>query len=309
MDGQIPLSSSGRRAESLAVNPTSNEYAFDDYDVQRFVPVAASFGQSRYGFVVTPNVDHLVRLQREPRFAYAYNVASYVLLDSRLLSSLLRWVRQIDIPTCPGSDLTEELLRTGVHPDDRIVLIGGTLTQARKLASKYRLRRLVHHAPPMDFIKSPAAIEQCLRFIEDHSPFRYCLLAVGSPQQEYLAQALRSRGLARGLALCVGASVDFLTGAEKRAPQWLRRLSLEWLYRALQNPRRLAARYFKALPGLLQLLRNARFGVRAPASAASLQLVRSFSAVFGSATAPSAESAAPLHRSDSALQPSPVRTA
>ena len=264
MGGDISMDGGGRRAESLAANPVENAYAFDGYDVPGFLRVARDFGEERYGFVVTPNVDHLVRLQREPRFAYAYNVASFVLLDSRLLARLLRWRRNIDIPTCPGSDLTEQLFKSVVRADDRIVLIGGSLSQARKLADLYGLQRLAHFNPPMGFIKDPAAIEQCLQFIEAHSPFRYCLLAVGSPQQEFLAQALRSRGNARGLALCVGASINFLTGGEKRAPLSMQRWGLEWLYRIAQSPQRMLMRYVHALPGLLQLLRHARFGLRAP---------------------------------------------
>jgi UDP-N-acetyl-D-mannosaminuronic acid transferase (WecB/TagA/CpsF family) len=54
---------------------------------------------------------------------------------------------------------------------------------------------------------------------------------------------LKQRGKARGLALCVGASLNFLTGEERRAPSWMRRCGVEWLYRLLQDPRRLAARY------------------------------------------------------------------
>ena len=254
-----------RRAESQAVNLAEQAYVFDDCDLHGFVRLARDFGSARYGYVVTPNIDHLVRLQGNLRFAQAYNHAAYVLLDSRLFARLLRWRRNVVLPTCTGSDLTELLFSSVVQPDDRIVLVGGSLEQARRLSKRYGLERLAHFNPPMGFINQPAAVEQCLRFIEAHSPFRYCLLAVGSPQQEFVADALLTRGRARGLTLCVGASIDFLTGGEKRAPQWMQRLSLEWLYRMLQNPKRLVLRYARALPGLVHLLRHGRFGLRSPA--------------------------------------------
>jgi UDP-N-acetyl-D-mannosaminuronic acid transferase (WecB/TagA/CpsF family) len=58
-----------------------------------------------------------------------------------------------------------------------------------------------------------------------------------------VAQRLQARGKARGLVLCVGASLNFLTGAERRAPRWMQRFALEWLYRLAQDPKRLARRY------------------------------------------------------------------
>jgi len=117
----------------------------------------------------------------------------------------------------------------------------------------------------MGFIHDPQAVEDCLSFVEAHSPFRYCLLAVGSPQQEMLAHELQRRGIARGLALCIGASINFLTGSERRAPHWMQRCGLEWLYRLLQNPARLAYRYLVRGPRIFPLLRSAEIAARPPA--------------------------------------------
>ena len=95
----------------------------------------------------------------------------------------------------------------------------------------------------MGFANDPASVEAALNFIEAASPFRFCLLAVGSPRQEMLAHRLAQRNRSSGMALCIGASIDFLTGGERRAPRWMQSCSLEWLYRLSQNPRRLAHRY------------------------------------------------------------------
>ncbi len=119
----------------------------------------------------------------------------------------------------------------------------------------------------MGFIRNPAAVEQCLQFIESNSPFRFCFLAIGCPQQEAIAAALKRRGTAKGLALCVGASLNFLVGDEKRAPLWMQRLSLEWLYRLLQDPKRLAGRYLIRGPRFFSYLRRARFVQRNAAAA------------------------------------------
>ena len=215
----------------------------DDLDLPMFTQLAAAFGEDKYGFVVTPNADHLVRLHEDAAFRRSYANADFVLLDSRFLAHWLRWTRRQYLRVCPGSDLTTVLFEEVITPMDRLVIIGGTPTQAQQLRARHGLRDLHQFVPPMGFIRDPEAVEACLEFVEQHSPFRFCLLAVGAPQQERLAELLKQRGKARGLALCVGASLNFLTGEERRAPSWMRRCGVEWLYRLLQDPRRLAARY------------------------------------------------------------------
>lgn len=241
--------------------------ALDDYGLDAFVRVAAGFGHARYGFAVTPNVDHLIRLHDDPAFRALYADADFVLLDSRFLSRLLRLTRGAALPVCAGSDLVARLFAEVIRPDDPLVLVGGSAEQARILAARHGLRRLAYHNPPMGFIHDPAAVEDCLRFIEANSPFRFCLLAIGSPQQEIIARRLQERGRARGLALCIGAAVDFITGSRRRAPRWMQRSGLEWAYRLLQEPGRLARRYLVRGPRVFGVLANTDLVLRpAPAS-------------------------------------------
>ena len=237
-------------------------HQLDDFDVATFASIAARFGQERYGFVVTPNVDHMIRYHDDEAFRRLYGSAAYVLLDSRFASRLLRLTRGLRLRVCPGADLTARLIEQVVLPSDRIVLIGGSVEQARCLTLAHRLENLRHHNPPMGFIGDPHALEECLRFVEDASPFRFCFLAVGSPQQEIAAELLQQRGKARGLALCVGAAINFLTGAESRAPRWMQRAGIEWVYRLLRHPRRMARRYLVRGPRILLLLPRMRIILR-----------------------------------------------
>lgn len=239
------------------------DFSLDNYDLEGFTKVAARFGQKRFGYVVTPNADHLIRLHHEPSFRALYADAAYVLLDSRFISQLLHFTQKLSLPVCTGSDLTAKLFSEVITPDDRLVLIGGSDEQAARLRQRYGLKQLAHFNPPMGFIRDPAAVEACLQFIEAHSPFRYCLLAVGAPQQETLAQLLKMRGAARGMALCIGASINFLTGDEQRAPLWMQRSGMEWLFRLTQAPGRMAQRYLVRGPQLFGLLRNTRIVLRA----------------------------------------------
>jgi exopolysaccharide biosynthesis WecB/TagA/CpsF family protein len=237
-------------------------YHLDDYDLEGFLPVAAAFGMQRFGYVVTPNVDHLIRYHDDPKFRALYAEAAYILLDSQFLSRVWRVTKGMRVRVCTGSDLTEQLFARIIAPDDRIVLIGCSREQARLLTERYGLTALCHYNPPMGFIDDPQQVEACVRFVEEHSPFRFCFIAVGAPRQEILAQALKSRGVARGMALCIGASINFLTGAELRAPVWMQRLGMEWLFRLLNDPRRLAARYLLRGPRVLSLLRQTDVQVR-----------------------------------------------
>jgi exopolysaccharide biosynthesis WecB/TagA/CpsF family protein len=242
----------------------SLHYELDDYDLDGFISVASTFGADRFGYVVTPNVDHLIRYHDDPKFQEQYANASYVLLDSRFLSHIFRAARGMRVRVCTGSDLTARLFSQIIAPNDSIVLIGADEEQARLLAQTYGLKSLHHYNPPMGFIRDPLEVEACLDFVEAHSPFRFCFIAVGAPQQEILAQLLKKRRVARGLALCIGASINFMTGREQRAPQWMQRAGLEWMYRLALDPRRLARRYLLRGPRVFSLLRQTEVVVRAP---------------------------------------------
>jgi exopolysaccharide biosynthesis WecB/TagA/CpsF family protein len=238
----------------------------DDFDVDSFAVTAARFGADHYGYVVTPNADHFIRLHEDEAFRDAYQHADFVLMDSRFLSKLLRLFGGPRLRTCPGSDLTARLFRDLIAAGDPIVLIGNTVAQADLLRERYGLQNLHHFSPPMGFINDPAAVEDCLQFIERWSPFRYCFLAVGAPQSEIVACALKKRARARGLTVCIGASINFLTGVEKRAPAWMQRLGIEWLFRLASDPSRLAKRYLVRGPKIFPRLLATRFVLRQPPS-------------------------------------------
>ena len=113
----------------------------------------------------------------------------------------------------------------------------------------------------MGFARDPAAMAAAVAFVLDH-PARFVFLAVGSPAQERLAAAIAATGRARGVGLCIGAGLDFLAGAERRAPRWMREAGLEWLFRLATNPRRLWRRYLRDSPVVLRLLLRERLAAR-----------------------------------------------
>lgn len=203
-----------------------------------------------FAYVVTPNVDHIVRLEREGELLALYQAAWLRLCDSRILAALGRR-HGVDLPVVTGSDLTAHVLRDLVRTGDRIAVIGGGETTAARLRELLPGVEVLQHRPPFGLRHDPVAVEQAVRFVVD-ARARFTFLAVGSPQQEMLAFAL-SRTAATGIGLCVGASIDFLTGERRRAPFWMRRAGLEWGWRLLSEPQRMWRRYLVEGPRILRI--------------------------------------------------------
>ena len=242
----------------------SNVLNIDDYELSEACAIVTAFGSERFGYIVTPNVDHIIRHCSDPKFRALYAQAAYVFLDSHFLAHVIRLLKRRRHRVSPGSDLTATVLSSVIKPHDVAVMVGGSPEQAEELRARFGLKALQHVNPPMNFIQDEAAVESCLRAIEASSPFRFCFLAIGSPQQEIIAQMLKQRGIARGLALCIGASIDFITGVEKRAPQWMQKSGFEWLFRLIQNPKRLATRYLVRGPRIFLQLPNIELRLRRP---------------------------------------------
>ncbi|MEA1943307.1 MAG: WecB/TagA/CpsF family glycosyltransferase [Pseudomonadota bacterium] len=204
-----------------------------------------------FAFVVTPNVDHLVRLERDTVLATLYAQAWLTVCDSRVLEMIGRMSGQ-SIDIAPGSDLTEKLFETAIDPDEPLTIIGGTKSVVDAVATRYGLKDVRWHEPPMGLRDNPEAIAECARFVAEN-PARFVLICVGSPQQEMIAEACLDRGDCTGVGLCVGASLDFLGGKAQRAPRWMQQARLEWLHRLGLEPRRMWRRYLVEGPKVMLL--------------------------------------------------------
>jgi exopolysaccharide biosynthesis WecB/TagA/CpsF family protein len=220
--------------------------------------IAARPAGAPFAYVVTPNADHLVRLSRDPAsYQPLYEGAWLRLLDSRVVRRLALLFGLPASPVVTGSDLTAALVRNAATAGEEVVLLGLRQEQAQALAARTGLR-FRHHNPPLGFEHDPVAFMEAVRFVEDN-PARLIFLAVGAPRQEMVARALTDRGIATGTGFCVGASLDFLAGVERRAPALVQRAGMEWAWRLAQNPQRLWRRYLVDDPAILRLLwRQAR---------------------------------------------------
>ncbi|QXQ08482.1 WecB/TagA/CpsF family glycosyltransferase [Sphingosinicellaceae bacterium] len=233
-------------------------FSFHNADAGAVVETLASRPiDAPFAYIVTPNVDHVVRLERIRSDLWpAYRRAWITLCDSRILGRLAASAG-VTLPIIPGSDLTAAVLEHVVRPDDRIAVVGGSAAMIDGIRDRYGLTNLVHYNPPMGFIHSALERAHAIGFLID-AKARFSFLAVGSPQQEILAYQVARSGVATGIGLCVGASLQFLTNEKSRAPQVVQSLALEWLYRLVVEPRRMWRRYLVDGPHIFAIFQQWR---------------------------------------------------
>lgn len=215
--------------------------------------------QKPYSYIVTPNVNHIVQLEHDQELKRAYAGASHRVCDSRVLYPLLKALKVGVEEAIPGSSLTAELIGLANQGGWSVSVIGCETEDIELLRRRYPGIRWFHHNPPQGFIDDEQAVQACIAFILAH-PAQLNLLSVGCPRQEKLALRVFESRQAQGVGLCVGGSLNFLSGRVQRAPAWVQRLSLEWLHRICMEPRRLGGRYLgdalRVLPIIVRQFRH-----------------------------------------------------
>lgn len=211
-------------------------------------------------FVVTPNLDHAVLLRGHAALQRAYSDAALIIPDGMPMV----WASHLsDTPfkeRVAGSDLVPLLMSRAI-PDAplRVFLLGAAPGVGERAAAEIRERyksvRVVGtFSPDLGFEKDRAQNRAIVEAVNAASA-QLLVVGFGAPKQELWIHEHASR-LSCAVAVCAGATIDFLAGQRRRAPRWMQRSGTEWLHRAITEPRRLIPRYARDamhLPSLLYL--------------------------------------------------------
>lgn len=212
--------------------------------------------QGRGFSIATLNLDHVVKLKSDAAFRTAYARQTHITADGNPIVWLSRLAGQGDVELIPGSELIDPVAALAARAGVSVALFGATEASleaaARALEARHPgLKVALTLAPEMGFDPDGAEADAAINRISV-SGAGLVFLALGAPKQERFAA--RAQALLDDVGfLSIGAGLDFISGAQTRAPKWVRVIAAEWIWRMLGNPRRLALRYITclaAMPGL-----------------------------------------------------------
>jgi N-acetylglucosaminyldiphosphoundecaprenol N-acetyl-beta-D-mannosaminyltransferase len=266
------------RASGFGADPANANSAVEDGEVR-----AVSFGPLRAdavshaealdiveqlvragdgGAVFTPNVDHVVLAHDNPRMRAAYSRANLALADGMPLLWAARLFGEPLPEKVSGSDFVPMVLERAADRGWRVYFLGGKPGVAALARDKLRQYlpnlQVVGVDAPMIDAKDPAS--GCAPIVSRVRSARpdVVLVALGAPKQEIWIDLVRDE-LRPTVLLAVGASLDFIAGTVPRAPRWISRSGLEWLFRLSREPRRLWRRYLLHDPRFLAIVGREAF--------------------------------------------------
>lgn len=198
----------------------------------------------RGGAVFTPNVDHVVLAEEHTGFRASYSRANLCLADGMPLVWASRLLGRPLPQKVSGSDLIDPLMERAAARGWRVYLLGAGPGIAEKAAAVFRCRGVEVVGVDAPLIRDPRSADERKPVVDRirRAGADLVLVAFGAPKQELFIDSARSEADA-AVMIGIGASLDFVAGAVRRAPRWMSDHGLEWLYRLWREPRRLWRRY------------------------------------------------------------------
>ncbi len=198
-------------------------------------------------YIVTANADHVVRLQKDVDFQQVYAAADMVVADGMPLLWIEESLAAPMKERVTGADLFPAVCREAAIRGLRIFFLGGMEDTAQKAAEAMQeeypgLQVAGYLSPGRGFENDPEEMERIFTQVGEAAP-DILMVCFGAPRSEkFIYHHLEK--LSFHVALPFGAGIDFAAGKVKRAPEWMQKTGMEWLYRFLQEPGRLFKRYF-----------------------------------------------------------------
>lgn len=218
--------------------------------------------ESACRYIVTPNLDHIVTLEKDKIFAEAYDNADLILADGKPLLWISRWLRCPIKEKLSGADLFPRICQLAAKHGYTVFLLGAeegvAAKAAEKLIKKYAGLRIVGtYAPNFDFEENQKELSYIKSLIKMVQP-DILGVALGSPKGEkFIYTHLQEYGVP--LSISIGATLDFEAGKIRRAPSWMSDIGLEWLYRIIQEPKRLTKRYWNDAISIVPIIKKYRY--------------------------------------------------
>ena len=213
--------------------------------------------------LVTPNAGHISNIFDNPELSEIYSTAELSLIDGWPIAVAAKNASKLEVTRVTGSDLLPELF-TQLTKDVRIGVIGGNDESLIRQSLETRFPDLnIQIIDTSQWTNSVYDIRR-LRELVQYNALSIVLLCLGHPKQELLAKELKNydwAGSRPDWIMCVGATIDFLTGEQKRAPKAFQKIGLEWFYRLVTHPRKFTRRYLNSVIPSLKLIFKS-FGIR-----------------------------------------------
>ena len=221
------------------------------FDVMNFdqavseITEIANKKQGSCSLVVTPNVDHVMRARQSESLARIYRDAILSLADGMPIVWLSKLIGKKLPCRVTGADLLPALATAASKANLSIFLFGGPDGAAERASAALRSKspslKIDCYMPPFGFEKDRNENSRAIAAINRFNP-DLLFVGLGSPKQEIWISTHASQ-LRAGIAIGVGAAIEFTAGDLKRAPKWMQNSGLEWVYRLMSDPKRLAGRY------------------------------------------------------------------
>jgi exopolysaccharide biosynthesis WecB/TagA/CpsF family protein len=197
-------------------------------------------------YVVTPNVDHIVKLEEDEELKKVYENADLILTDGMPLIWISKLKKKPIKEKVSGSDLFPKLCNLAAKKDYSIFLLGARNGVAEKAAENLRnkysgLNIVGTYSPTFGFEQDEKEIKYIIEIINKVKP-DILAVGLGAPKQEKFIYKYRDE-LKVPISLAIGASIDFEAGNIERAPKWMQKNGLEWFYRLSKEPKRMFKRY------------------------------------------------------------------
>lgn len=201
------------------------------------------------GVLVTPNVDDIMKHQRDKEFHEMADKAEFSVCDSKivLLSTRLRGMKLKE--AIPGSSFFPRYCDYHAKDENcKVFLLGampGVAATAMKKINDRIGRNIIvgEHSPSYGFEKKPEECERICEILRE-SGANVVLVGLGNPKQTKFIYNYKDKVPGVDVWMALGATIDFEAGNVKRAPKFYQKFALEWLYRFMMEPKRLWRRYF-----------------------------------------------------------------